>query len=237
MKKYIIILLILIIAVILGLLIFFFRSNNQEEHVNINEPTGIIIPTQQIQNNVLDIVQINPSDKSTNISNNQSITITFSKSFSENEIEFFISPSTEYTSSIDNNKLIIKPVNSWQTGMKYTYSVNFINDNQKVRLYSFITAGEPKEYEPDTQPVGLYEQQLNNQKNNTPDLYVSNNTPYENNYFLATSEYASDPPAHFYLIIIPKDDNISQVQQAVTLWLQSLDLSQEQIDSLDIRYQ
>ncbi len=238
MKKIIISLLIGVI--ILGvILIIILRVNKpQSNETNIEaKPTGIIIPTRDIKNNELDIVNIDPKDNDTNINQDKKITITFSKNFNMNDIEFFLSPKTDYTTVIENNKLIITPVNKWSPGTTYSYSVNFPDNNQKVRLYSFTVSGPTPEQLPDTQPEGMFEEELNDQKQNNPDIYVTNNTPYENNFFLATSDFESKTPAHYYLQIISKTTDEAKVREEVNLWLQSLDLNQDQIDSLDIRYQ
>jgi hypothetical protein len=216
------------------LLLLAVRNNSQSSNTTLN-PTGIIIPTNKISPNTLDIVSIDPKDQTQNVSLDKKIIISFSKTFSENEIQFSITPNTPHSTSIEGNNLVISPSTNWEAGTHYGFSINFTNDNQKVRLYEFTTTGPTQEYLPDTQPSGLYEQEQNTQRDSDPNLYVSNQTPYESSTFYLTSEFESNPPAHFYIIVHIKDTNTGQAD--FNAWLQSLNLTQDQINSLDVRYQ
>ena len=239
MKKIIIILtsILIILFTIFFIVNYFGNNETGEKPVETVEPTGIIIPTASIVAGELDIVAIDPEDDAQNIALDRNIEITFSRTFTQNEIEFFINPNTTHAATIEDNKLIVKPQNQWESGMHYNYSVNFTDDNQKVRLYRFTTTGPIQEFLPDTQPEGLYEETLNEQKTERPDIYVANNTPYESGTFSVRADFESKPPAHYYLLVTQKIDNEEKVKQDVNVWLQQLDLSNEQITGLDIRYE
>ncbi len=239
MKKIIVILTgILLVLLMIFLIVNYFRNNDTGvDMAEIAEPTGIVVPTQSIVAGELDIVGIDPKDDAQNIPLDQTLRIEFSRSFTDQEIEFFINPNTAHNTKIEGNKLIITPQNQWEPGMHYNYSVNFTDDNQKVRLYRFTTTGPTQEFLPDTQPEGLYEETQNEHKTKRPDIYVANNTPYESGTFSVSSDFEPNPPAHYYLIVKRKISDEEQVRQDVNLWLQQLDLSQEQIDGLDIRYE
>jgi len=239
MKKIIIILTgILIVLFSIFFIVNFFRNNETGENPVENvEPTGIVIPTESITAGKLDVVAIDPEDDAQNIALDRTIEITFSRTLTDEEIEFFINPNTTHTATIEDNKLLVSPQNQWEPGTYYNYSVNFPGDRQKVRLYRFTTTGPTQEFLPDTQPEGLYEETLNEQKNERPDIYVANNTPYESGTFSARADFESKPPAHYYLIVTKKINDEEKVRQDVNLWLQQLDLSNEQIAGLDIRYE
>jgi len=240
MKKIIIILTgILVFLVAMFYVINFFRNNEtgkKTDEKNV-EPTGIVMPTESIVAGQLDIVAIDPKDDAQNIALDRSIEIEFSKTFTKDEIEFFINPNTPHNATINGNKLLVTPQTQWEPGMNYNYSVNFPDDSQKVRLYRFTTTGPTQEFLPDTQPEGLYEQTQNEQKKERPDIYVANNTPYESGSFSVRADFEPKIPAHYYLIVTSKINNDEQVKQDVNVWLQQLDLSQDQIAGLDIRYE
>lgn len=210
------------------------NRNNQTINNEV-QPTGVVVPTREVPANTLEVVNIDPRDQAKNISVNKVITITFSQEFAESDVSFSLSPNSPHEQRIEGNKLIITPNSNWEAGTQYGYSINFANDNQKVRLYTFTTTGPTAEYLPDTQPEGLQEQEAQSQLEEDPNLYVSNHTPYESGTFYVTSEYDPNPPAHFYLLVRLKDQ--SRGQQDFNVWLQTLNLTQEQINSLDVRFQ
>jgi hypothetical protein len=239
MKK-IILILTAIVLLLLGVLFLINWLNNQPDN-NVDEirskPTGIILPTSELSPNKLDIVRIDPKDQIINVELNKEITITFTKKFTADELEFFLTPNTPHEIRIEDNKLIVTPATSWDTGTLYTYFFNFKDDPEQVRLYRFTTTGPTPEYAPDTETEGLYEAVMNEQKMKYPDTYVTNNTPYESNTFSVTADFDPNTPAHNYFVVKKKIDNEEQVRQDVNVWLQQLDLSTEQIESLDIRYE
>ena len=240
MKKIILILtVILIVLVGATYLLTNWLKSSQKSKSQTDEvlPTGIIMPTESLVAGELDIVTVEPKDMSKNVGLDTPIKITFSKTFSFDDIEFFIGPDTPHKVKIESNNLIITPETKWETGTQYTYSINFADNPQKVRLYRFITTGPTQEFLPDTQPKDLYKKELDEQKTERPDIYVANNTPYESGTFSVRANFESKPPAHYYLIVTKKINDEEQVKQDVNVWLQQLDLSNEQIASLDIRYE
>lgn len=200
-------------------------------------PTGIIIPTQEIKSHELDIVEVYPIDRKQDVGLKTPITISFSRKFQLNELEFFISPNSPASIEVEGMKLIIQPIDTWTPGTNYSYSVNFPSDVTKVRLYGFTTTGPTSIGYPDTAPQDYFQSELQKQKTERTDLYVANQTPFESDIFSITSEYTIEPPNHFYFKVQSKITDQSRITQEVHVWLQSLDLTQDQINSLDIRYQ
>lgn len=228
-----------LILVIVGLIAQSMVQKTQtspQKEIDFIDPTGILIPTRKVSPNELDIVKISPQDMQKNIGPQEEIVITFSRSFSADEIKFYISPDTLTNVEIKENILHVTPVKAWSPGTKYSYSVNFINDRTKVRLYTFQTTGPTSSSLPDTAPQDAFQEELERQKTIRPDIYVSNQTPYENAYFSISAEYTTDSPARFYFSVKQKVNNTDTVKQYVNAWLQSLDLTQDQISNLDIRY-
>lgn len=199
---------------------------------------GVIVPTTEIKPGELDVVAVSPADMSTNLTTTVPIGITFSQFFKKEDIEFMISPKISYSQVIDNNKLIITPNEDYQPHTLYYYRVKFTKDIDKVRLYKFITAGEGPLIVPDTAPeeedINRFEEKVRIER---PDIYVQNNTPYENSQFGITGTFAKESPAHFEFKVLLKGANKNDSRGAFIIWLQSLDLTDAQIASLDITYE
>lgn len=248
-KKIIIILLVFVI--ILGTLFFVLLSNRPnlqnetgestdpvtQQNKDTQSPTGIIRPTSQLQEGELDITAVSPADGSLDVETGMPLEITFSRKFTMTEIEFIISPNTPYLINNYENKLIVAPQTSWETGTPYGFSINFTDDDQQVRLYRFTTTGPTPSYLPDTQAEEVMEYTNAYEKENNPDIYVANQTPYETDTFAIRADFEPKVPAHYYFTVTTKTGAASQAQAAVNEWLKSLDLTQEQIDNLDIRYE
>ena len=239
MKK-IILILIIIVLLLVGILLLINWFNNQSGKDSTDifaQPTGIILPTSELSPKKLDIISIDPKDQVKNIELQKKLIITLTRPFTDNELKFFLTPNTPHNIQIEDNKLIITPITNWNSGTLYTYFFNFKDDPEQVRLYTFTTTGPTPEYAPDTETEGLYEAVMNEQKMKHPDTYVTNNTPFESGTFSVTAAFESNTPAHNYFIVKSKVSDEEVVRQDVNLWLQQLDLSTEQIESLDIRYE
>ncbi len=200
-------------------------------------PTGIIAPTNSLQNNELDVVSVTPKDGAQAVNINTSIRITFSRNPKEDEIDFSMGPDAIYSQEIKDNVLIITPWEPLAEGTLYTYSVNFENDNQKIRLYRFVTEGTQSEVLPDTRSTDLIKEIEEKERVKHPDIYITNRTPYEDSTFSITSDFEPKTPAHYYFNITSKINDPNTVGQAVNAWLQLQGLTEEQINGLDIRYQ
>lgn len=240
MKQKRIIIILSIAAVVLLTATLILRGRNDTEKLDATEviqelPTGIVVPTTEIDSNELDIIAVTPKDGAQNVSINTAIKITFSRPFDEDEIDFSMGPDAIYSEEIKENVLIITPWKPLSEGTLYTYSVNFPDDVQKVRLYKFVTQGTPADHLPDTRDEELVTEVEEYQRVNRPDVYITNRTPFENDMFSITSDFERKVPAHYYFIVTPKSD-IETVRQAVDAWLQLQGLTAEQINQLDIRY-
>ena len=73
------------------------------------------------------------------------------------------------------------------------------------------------------------------EKINDPGLFLSNKTPYTNEFFSISYTFKNAPTGHFaFTVDLKGDKNASQTQ--VIVWLKSLGLQTSQISSLDITY-
>ena len=198
--------------------------------------SGILRPTESMKPGELDVMAVSPADRTANITTTVPIEITFSRNLKENEVEFLISPDIKFTQTIDKNKLIITPANDYATSSLYTYRITIKNDPQKIRIYTFSTAGEGAIKRVDTAPsedqIKAYDNTLRVQY---PDIYLYNHTPYQTNSFAITGQFSDATNADKFTVYL-KGTNKNQSRADFILWLQTLDLTDAQIQSLDIEY-
>lgn len=55
-----------------------------------------------------------------------------------------------------------------------------------------------------SRPIKLVEDEQMFERQNNPDLFLSNSVPYENQYFQIRSEFTKDPSGHFYFLVYVK---------------------------------
>jgi len=68
-----------------------------------------------------------------------------------------------------------------------------------------------------------------------PDLFISNKTPYQNEYFAITYTFKTQPSGHFAFTVQLKNDR-AKAQQEFASWLTAQGLTNTQISTLDITY-
>lgn len=120
-----------------------------------------------------------------------------------------------------------------------TWFINYNKQNSEIQNITVnrtsTTDGPTQTFLPDTQPSGAAEREDNFQKENHPDVFLSNQTPFENEMFLVESGYKSAPTGHFYFKIMLKG-NYETSKKTVFDWMKSLGLLDTQIQKLDIEY-
>ena len=130
------------------------------------------------------------------------------------------------TTELDNNK-IIQNVSNYTDSTAPNYDTN-------IALYKIISVFPPDETQniPDTMPEGAAEAERLFQRENHPDVYLANFTPYDSGSFSVQSEFLSDTNLFRFTVI----QKTSAAKDDFTNWLKSLQLSDQQIGTLDISY-
>lgn len=90
-------------------------------------------------------------------------------------------------------------------------------------------------YRKDTAPSGGAESTDSYQLKNYPDLYLSNQTPFTNNFFSISYEFVKTPKEHFRFTVELKGDE-KTAKEEFRKWLITLGFNSDQIDKLDIVY-
>ena len=201
-------------------------SNKNSNNIYTKPTKSIIIPNSQ---STYRIISVLPMDEEKNVPLDTIIEITFNLPPDLQDIEFSINPRIDSSSQISGQTLKIIPLNDLSPGTKYTYVVKYKNRTLPSRTYSFLTQGTFSNL-PDTQPEGAAEAEAKFQRENHPDVYLSNQIPYESFFFVLTSEFTVD---HFRFTVVQKS---ASAKQDFLNWLISLELTESQIDRLDITY-
>ncbi len=246
MNKKIIIILSVVLLIIIIISVLLLRAKQQTQKTpgtSIPESTiagvmpGILRPTTEIAPGELEVISVSPPDMSKDLVKTTPIEIVFSRPLTEEEVEFMISPELSYTKEFEGNKLIITPTENFEPRTLYTYRIKILSDIQKIRLYTFTTAGDGELQIPDTAPpddvIKAYDESV---RVSYPDIYLYNHTPYESKAFAITGTFSAEKNQNVFNVLL-KGVNKEESKAAFLIWLQSLDLTDEQIAGLDIIYE
>ncbi len=210
------------------------KQSNDALVITTNQTTVVLKPSL-IQSN-LTIISIAPENEAKNVPAEEKIIITFNRKLEASEVTVTLLPSLTVTTEIDENVLTVTPESPYKPGLKYTYVIRFPNTTILPKSYSFTTTGPTQPFLPDTQPTGAAEKEDNFQRENHPDVFLSNQTPYKGSNFTITSEFKSTPSGHFVFKVNLAGSDKSLAKNEFYNWLTSLQLTGQQITLLDIEY-
>ena len=105
----------------------------------------------------------------------------------------------------------------------------------EIRQPNTTPTTEPINY--NAPPPGTAEKQEQFQKTEYPDAFLANITPYQNDLFVVTSNFTSTPTEHFYFTVQLLSTDKVAAQQSVLQWIKGQGLTDQQIQSLDLRYE
>jgi len=238
MKKYLFLIL-PILAVILGV-IYFYRQRPKNMDKN-PPPSGNREVNDQARFNdnysenglPPQIISVLPLDKELNVPLNSPIVITFDRKFKPNEIAFSFAPDIITKSTVAENVLTVTPLVSFQSGMQYTYIIKYAATPIPSSTYSFTTEGDLRPL-PDTRVEEAVIKENEFQKQNHPEVFLANQTPYSSGTFEITAEFDNTlQNPHFVFSVSLKS---SSGKADFDAWAMSSGLSQEQLALLDIEF-
>jgi|GEM_PF-3196552 len=203
-------------------------------------PTPVQVRMQEHQGSV-PVSSFSPQPGST-VPNNEKIVISLDKSVNPSLVNFKIYPDIPYSLSIQGNNLVVVPNQPFESGTTYTYSLQYtqqeaITGTQNTpTTASFTVEGPTPVLSPDTFPSGAYNDNQQYLKDNYPDSFLRNLTPYSSSTFSIKSFYKNGSPGHFAFSVslIGTDKNASKGD--FLNWLRAQGLSDAQIQTLDISY-
>ncbi|NTU72823.1 Ig-like domain-containing protein [Candidatus Roizmanbacteria bacterium] len=215
------------------------KSTSQQEGPSATPiiiPTALLSPTTDL--NPLKVLSSVPQDNAINVPNNfTAITMTFNKLFNLSDFSIKIIPSIKYSASDSDKKLTLKLIEPLKSSTQYIVRINFKSPHSIPYIFSFTTIGPTPTLVPDTSSQEAAQEEDQFQLKYHPDVYVSNQVPYETNDFKITTEFKSSPRGHFAFTVLLKNTDMEKSKVALFTWLKSLGLQDIDIKSLDIIYQ
>ena len=194
-------------------------------------PTPVTPPTQ-INSSSVQLVQISPKNNAENTGLINQLTATFNTTAAG--ITFALYPETPFATTFSGAQLSVTFSEELLDNTIYTYS--FLDkDGSVIATGRFNTGSTASGVAPLSGQYDNLESTANQaQRENNPDEFLANNTPYETSSFSVSSDFSSDGTGHFFFTVTSKS---AGGKNDFLSWLTSLGFTSEQIQKLDIRYQ
>lgn len=228
--------LIVVTLAFLGLTVFLFGNVNQQFQKEDKPEVLAATSYNANANKPLNVVAVQPASGSLNNALSQKIVITFSHDVASTEASFSIAPTFSYNLSYLGNVISISPNEALLPGTTYTYVVKYADKNLPTKTYTFQTVGPTQKYLPDTKPTAAVDELNSFQRQNHPDVFLANHTPYRADTFSISSNYREGSDGHFYFVVNLRSNLADKGKSDFMNWLTSLKLEDEQIQKLDIDY-
>lgn len=189
------------------------------------------------KSSTISIVSTTPEDNSKNIPSNSEIVITFNKEPKGGDVRFNTNPRIEGSTEIRGKNYVFIPSSPLPQSTFYVITLGLL-DRKPTGVHAFVfqTEGPDPNFPSTEEPPNFVEDTENYQKENYPDVFLANKTPYKNDSFSVSSAFAKTPKEHFYFTVILKGEETKSKNEFLD-WLKSQGLTDTQISTLDIRYQ
>lgn len=193
-------------------------------------PQGSIFPGYQ---SLIDYSK--PQNNATNVKINAPINVHFTKNVDLSGASITFNPPIKFQTYYNNQNLDIILTDHLQTNTSYHLNISIPADNFSYDL-SFTTGSDAViGTEPGIAEVQSYE---NSVRQSNPSLYLSNKVPFSNDLFVITlGPFKTVPNSHYSFYVSFKGGNHQASRDSLKGWLESLGLTDSQIESLDIAYQ
>jgi hypothetical protein len=226
--------------VIIVLVITMFHNQNSPTPNDTNNTT--MTPTAVSTGAPVDALQITTSDplnNATNIPVTQIITLNLAKNrtISPADLNVTIEPTTPFTIGLKDSAITITPKSALKPGIPYLIQVIYKGDTANLYSLTFRTVGPTATPVPNTRDEKLIQDINQSDKTNNPDVYLSNQTPYQTSDFSIDSVFKKEPTGHYGFIVKITSNDQDGTKAKLLEWIRSTGLSDTQIQTLDITYQ
>lgn len=197
------------------------------------QPSGLasLIPTPTSQ--ALSVISSIPSINAQNVPPNITLRVTFNKEPNLGSTSVKFVPTTTFQLNTVSNILFIKPTTDLQPNTNYTVETS-ISGMLSPYILSFRTAAQnPAGTAPNAEGIKQVDDTLRRVQ---PDAYLFNKLPYSTNDFSASSAIKPSTNNFYFIVVLNGVDKVS-AKNAFIDWLHSLQLTDTQIQGLDIEYQ
>lgn len=179
----------------------------------------------------LSVISMTPANNAS-VPLDQQIVIVFNRIATLNDFSINVYPNINTSASINNNSVTFSPVSQLQNNIIYKVTI-FDNAGSILLQRTFSTGSNPIiPFTTDTPNTGPTASEI--QRETHPDVFLSNNTPYQTKDFSINSSFQSAPQGHYAFSVTL----LNQYAKPLFLnWLHSLGLTDAEIQTLDITYQ
>lgn len=220
------------IVILIVIILFIMLSLRKSVNNEADQPTITPFPTtNDALRGPLKLVSANPANDSINAPLNTKPTMAFNMSITDFSPEVTISPTTPIVFTISGNSIVINPQENFKPATKYTLTASV---GGQTFFTTFTTVGGTPTLAPDTRPVDIIDEEQTQLRNNRPDIYLSNYTPFTDSDMSITSSFQTTPTGHFRFTVEKLSNTIPQT--AFSNWAKSKGLSDAQISGLDVVY-
>ena len=184
----------------------------------------------------LAIVDSNPKNGQKSVDLKTNITIKLNKPIKQNFLSFTIFPEVSHSAYSSGNSIEVIFNEKLKEGATYSYSILDSSYSNKPITQWFITKGNvPTPLPHLDESEKIIKKELEMQKKEKPEVFLSNNTPFENEYFKIESAYREDPEGFDFSISFKISDK-NLAQKSLDDWLLSIGLNKDQISNLNLIY-
>lgn len=197
------------------------------------QPSGVTSPTPAPTSQTLSVISSIPTANTQDVPPNITLRITFNKELRLELASVKFTPTATFQLSLVSNILFIDPTTDLLPNTNYTAEVS-ISGMFSPYILSFRTASQnPAGTAPDAESLKKQDEILRQMK---PDAYLANKLPYSTNNFSTSSAIKPSTNNLYFIVELKGADKVS-AKNAFLGWLKSLQLTDTQIQGLDIEYQ
>jgi len=241
MKKYInswsIIIVLIILVLVLGIMVNNINQNAKNTNTTSlkNGPSPTLSEANRVLGLPLSVVSVIPND-SAQIPLDSKFKLTFDRDFEDSEVEISIGPTTNFSISKEGAVMTLTP-QRLNPGITYSLVVKYTKLTKLPKIFYFDTIGPTPSFAPDTAPVDSEKIQEDFQKNNHPDIYLSNQLPFETTTTKIIAVFVKTPQGHYRIIVRSKSGDKEKSRTEGINWMKSKGLTNAQINNLDVQYE
>ncbi|MDP3724110.1 MAG: Ig-like domain-containing protein [bacterium] len=236
MNKKTIFILVSLLFLLLGLLLVraMFQRQTLPPSPSLN-PTPLTSPpspTEEIRSDLV-ILSTVPRNGEAAVEINIPLRIVMNQPIENVSLTAVVTPRVDYATQKLGPVFFLTPRTTFEKNTQYT--IDILSGNTRVGSFSFITgAQEHAGTAPDESSI---QEQERFYLNNYPDVFLSNNIPFDSDQFFIKRGGVRPPPdQRNYFVVTLKGDRENS-KEVFLHWLRSLGLTDTQIQTLDIEYQ
>lgn len=179
------------------------------------------------------LVSSNPPNGG-HISPTQPLIFTFNQPVATESVSFSLFPEVDYTLSSRLNSLLVTPVTPYYQDIIYSYTISTL-DGDIITSGTFSSGTSPSPVQPLRGDYPNTDSLADaDQRQNFPDIYLAEFVPYDGNTFAVSDDFSASPSGHYVFTVTQR---VSGAKNDFLSWLKKINMTQDQINKLEVSYQ